>query len=187
MAGAGSTRSYGIGTQLRYNVGAGAPGYGIHVFDQQRSAQDFRRVIGKMLIEGNILRSSTERSGLIIAMNDEGGVGNIIDGVIVRGNTFATNSHLGIVVSGRVRNITITGNTFDENGRQGVHIGPGVTGVAVVDNTIVQSENTNCRNDCTWYATAHVEVEPGASVEVRGNTYRPGPPILIGAVDPAPH
>jgi len=179
--------SYGVGTQLRYNTGSGAPGYGIHVFDQQRSAQDFRRVIGNMLIEGNVLRGSTERSGLIIAMNDEGGAGNIIDGVIVRGNTFAANSHLGVVVSGHVRNVTITGNTFDENGRQGVHIAAGVTGVAVVGNTIVQSENTNCRNDCTWYATAHVEVEPSANVDVRGNTYRPGSPILIGAVDPAPH
>jgi hypothetical protein len=178
--------SYGDGTQLRYNVGAGAPGYGIHVFDQQRSAQDFRRVISNMLIEGNVLRGSTERSGLIIAMGDEGGVGNVVDGVIVRGNTFAANSHLGIVVSGHVRNVAITANIFNENGRQGIHVGTGATGVSVIDNGIVQSENTNCRNDCTWYVTAHVEVEPGASVEVRGNDYRPAPPIIIGAVDPSP-
>lgn len=35
--------SYGSGSKLLYNVGAGAPGYGIHIFDQQRSAQDFKR------------------------------------------------------------------------------------------------------------------------------------------------
>ena len=81
--------------------------------------------------------------------------------------------------------MTITGNTFEENGRQGVHIGAGVTGVAVTGNDITQAGAANCRNDCSWYATAHVEVEPGAGVAVRANTCRPAPPVLIGATDPS--
>lgn len=168
--------SYGSGVRLRYNVGAGAPGYGIHLFDQQRSSADFKRVITDVLIEGNVLRDSSLRSGLIIAMNDEGGLGNVIDGVVVRG----------VVIVGLVRNVTMTGNTFVENGRQGIHVGAGVTGVSVTANDITQAGGANCRHDCSWYATAHVEIEATASAVVRGNTYRPAPPVVLGGVDPSP-
>ena len=133
-----------------------------------------------MLIEGNVLRGSTERSGLIIAMNDEGGRGNVIDGIVVRGNTFTGNNHLGAVLVGVVRNVTFDGNTFDENGRQGLHVAPGITGVTVTANTFVQSPNAVCHSDCSWYAVAHVEVEAGASAVVRGNAYRPAPAVVIG-------
>jgi hypothetical protein len=174
--------SYGSGSQLRYNIGAGAPGYGIHLFDQQRSSSDFRRVITNVLVEGNVLRSSSQRSGLIIAMADEGGRGNVIDGVTVRGNTFTGNNHVGALVTGLVRNVRFEGNTFDENGRQGLHVTEGVTGVVVEGNTFVQSSaSTACRIFCSWYEVAHVQVAASASVALGGNTYRPQPPVVTGA------
>jgi hypothetical protein len=181
--------SYGNGVQLRYNVGSGAPGYGIHVFDQQRSTTDFRRTITNVLIEGNTLTSSTLRSGLILAMNDEGGRGNVIDGVVVRGNRILGNNHLGILVTGLVRNVDISANVITENGRQAVHIADdgGVQRVAITENTLVQSANSVCRQDCTWYPIAHIAVGGRAvAVTVSGNEYRPAPPVVIGAVDPAP-
>jgi hypothetical protein len=181
--------SYGSDIQLRYNVGAGAPGYGIHLFDQLRSSNDFQRVIRNVLIEGNHLRNSTLRSGLIIAMSDEGAKGNYIDNVVVRGNTFSANSHLGVLVTGVVRNVTLTGNTFLQNGRQGIHIANQATvnGVIISGNSITQSDNANCRNDCSWYAIAHIETgAAAANVTINGNYYVPSPPVVLGGNDSVP-
>lgn len=177
--------SYGDGVRLAHNIGSGAPGYGIHIFDQRRAANDFRRTISNLLIEGNILKSSKLRSGLIIAMADEGGYGNSIENVVVRNNIISGNSHLGIVVGGLSRHLKIYNNTIYENGRQGVHVGgAGTTDVDIRNNLIVQSENANCRNDCQWYATAHLEIAPGiGQLVVANNGYGPGSPALIGATD----
>lgn len=181
--------SYGSGVEILYNVGGGAPGYGLHIFDQRRSSSDFQRVIKNMLVEGNLLKNSTLRSGMIIAMADEGGNGNYIDNIIVRGNTFTANSHLGLAITGIVRNVTITGNSFYENGRQGLHIAddPGVSGVTVSGNNFTQSANSNCLNDCTWYNLAHAQKGArAANVTINGNYYTPAPPVVIGASDAAP-
>jgi hypothetical protein len=181
--------SYGSGTQIRYNVGSGAPGYGIHIFDQLRSTNDFRRVIKDVLVEGNLLKNSTLRSGLIIAMADEGGLGNTIDNIVVRGNTFTANSHLGMAISGMVRNVTVAGNTFFQNGREGIYVADQATvnGVAITANSITQSANANCRNDCTWYHLAHIEIgAAAANVTINGNYYAPSPPVIVGGSDSAP-
>lgn len=180
--------SYGSGTQIRYNVGAGAPGYGIHLFDQLRSSNDFRREIRNVLIEGNLLKNSTQRSGMIIAMSDEGRIGNVIDNVVVRGNTFTANSHLGLVIGGAVRNVSVAGNTFLQNGRQGIHVAneATVSGIAITGNTLTQSDNSNCRNDCAWYGLAHIETGAAAGVVIQGNYYLPAPPVIIGGSDSAP-
>ncbi len=180
--------SYGNGVRLLYNIGSGAPGYGIHVFDQRRATTDFRRTISNLLIEGNILKSSKLRSGLIIAMVDEGGYGNSIENVIVRNNIITANSHLGITVGGLVHHLKIYNNTIYENGRQGVNVGSdGVADVDIRNNLIMQSENANCLNDCQWYATAHIQSAPGiAQLVVDNNAYGPGAATLIGAVDARP-
>lgn len=60
--------SYGDGVKMLWNIASGVPGYGIHVFDQRRASGDFKRTISNLLIEGNILKNSTERSGLILTM-----------------------------------------------------------------------------------------------------------------------
>lgn len=181
--------SYGDNVRVQHNVGGGAPGYGIHVFDQQRSASDFRRVISRLIVEGNTLRGSSERSGLILAMNDEGGLGNLIDGAIIRNNVLTGNNHLGVTLSGNVRGVRIVNNTFVENGRQGLYVGAGtaLAAIEVRNNLFVQSVNTVCQLFCSWYAVAHIQVEAAAAsaVTVSGNAYGPGGPGLVGTTDTA--
>lgn len=185
--------SYGDGNQLRYNVGSGAPGYGIHVFDQNRvpsnKAADFRRVISNLLIEGNFLKSSTLRSGLIIAMEDEGAKGNRIDNVTIRGNTFTANNHLGAVIGGSapVTNVSFSGNEFYQNGRQGVHIeGARIDGVTVTRNSFTQSNGNACTSDCSWYPVAHIELKGTARNVVVNSNYYTESRVTLGVQDTAP-
>ena len=184
--------SYGNGVKVIYNIGSGAPGYGIHVFDQLRTRlpqDDFKRVISNLLLEGNILKSSKERAGLILAMRDEGSLGNVIDQVIVRNNILTGNNHLGMTLSGNVRNVKIYHNTFEENGRQSLYIGAGtlLANIDVRNNLFVQSPNSVCQIDCSWYSVAHLQIDAAAAskVLIRNNGYFPGAPTLLGATDPA--
>lgn len=181
--------SFGRGNTLQYNIGAGAPGYGIHVFDQRRQTNDIRRVIADLTLEGNIVSGSTERSGMILAMADEGGAGNVIDGVIVRNNIFVGNNHLGLVVTGLVRNVQILNNTFYRNGRQGLHIAsePTVSGVTIQNNLFDEGPNAACTSNCSWYQPAHLEVGGLAqSVSIANNYFSGGTPKVIGGVDVSP-
>ena len=169
--------SYGDGDTLLNNVAQGATGYGIHVFDQQRSTTDFRRRISHLLIDGNVMRRSRLRSGLILAMGDEGSLGNQINAVTVRNNIFEANSHAGIVISSNVHDVTITGNTFDQNGREGVSIAddPTISQIRIAGNTITQSTNTTCTVECSGFPVAHVAIGKRArNVRVVRNHYGPG-------------
>ncbi len=173
--------SYGRGVRVLDNIAEGATGYGIHVFDQQRAASDFRRVVRDLLIQGNRVGASRERSGMILAMGDEGGLGNRIEGVVVRGNRFAGSNHAGIVVGAGVGRLRITGNTVGDNGRQGVNVAddPTIRDVVISGNTIIQSPNRLCRSNCTWFAPAAVEVGARArEVVVTGNRLLGGGRVL---------
>lgn len=179
--------SRGRRIRLLANVATGVPGYGIHVFDQQRSADDGRRVIADVLIEGNLLGGSTERSGLILAMGDEGGRGNRIEGVVVRDNVFTASNFAGVVVGGNVSKVVVERNTFVGNGRQGVTVydDPTIDGVTIRRNLLDQRVNAACEANCSWYARRHVEVGARARrVSVAGNWFAPGLPLLAGARDP---
>jgi hypothetical protein len=181
--------SYGRGVKLLYNVASGAPGYGIHVFDQKRSDHDFRRVISDLLIEGNLLESSSQRSGLILAMDDEGHLGNEIRRVTIRDNTFTHNNFVGLQIESNVHEVRVTGNHFVQNGRQGISIDgdPAISGVTISGNTIVQSKNSYCHVDCSWYRPAHIQLGSGArSVTISGNVYEPWPPVIVGGSDRKP-
>lgn len=181
--------SYGSGVRLLDNTAAGATGYGIHVFDQQRASSDFRRTITGLVIEGNLMRGSRERSGLILAMGDEGARGNLIDGVVVRRNTFTGNNHAGMVVGSNVRNVVATGNSFVQNGKAGVSIADDATirTVRIAGNRLVQSANAACTSNCSWFPLAHIQIgAKAAGVTVSGNAYGPGAPVVVGGRDPAP-
>lgn len=176
--------SNGSRVRLLWNEAGGVPGYGIHIFDQQRSAQDIPRRITDVLVEGNLLSGSTERSGLIVAMGDEGGLGNAITRVRIRGNTFTANNHAGVVIGSRVSGVTIENNRFIRNGRQAIAIGDDATirTVTISGNLFDQTPNASCRTNCDWYPEAHVQVGDRASgVTLRANRYRPGPPRVLGA------
>jgi len=181
--------SHGRHLRLLYNVGRGAPGYGIHIFDQRRSTPDIQRVIANVLVEGNLVASSTLRSGMIIAMQDEGNLGNRVDGVMIRNNIFTGNNHMGLVLGGIVRNVQIYNNTFYKNGRQGIHVidDPGVDGVDIRNNLFDQTANANCTSNCGWFQDAHVQKgTQSRNVAVSNNYYAPGPALLIGTTDGAP-
>ncbi len=180
--------SHGSDIRLLYNIGRGAPGYGIYIFDQRRSSPDIRRVISNVLVEGNVLSASPERSGMIIAMSDEGAMGNYIDTVIVRNNVFAANNFAGLAIGGVVQNVKVYNNTFDRNGRQGITIYDEATvnGIDIRNNLIDQSTNTFCISNCSWYAQAHVQKGSAArNVTLANNYFAPGPSIVIGASDPS--
>ncbi len=168
--------SHGHRIRIVGNVGAGTPGYGVHIFDQERSSNDIKREITDVLVEGNVLSGSTERSGLIVAMGDEGRRGNNVAGVTIRGNTFTSNNFAGVAIGGNVSNVKITGNAFRMNGRQGVTIydEPTIRNVLISGNLIDQRPGGPCRVTCEWYPVAHVQVGGAATgVRVRSNTYRP--------------
>ncbi len=179
--------SAGNNIRLRYNVAKGAPGYGIRLFDQKRGqGADIKRVISNVLVEGNLLAVSPERSGMILAMGDEAALGNHIDGVTIRNNIFTANNFAGIAIGGNVRNVKIYHNTFYQNGRQGVTIydDPTISGIDIANNLFDQTTNTNCKNNCSWYAPAHVEKGVRAtSVTLTNNFYAPGPALLTGVND----
>ena len=181
--------SHGSGIRLLYNVARGASGYGIHIFDQQRSTNDFTRVISDVLIEGNLLTSSLERSGLIIAMSDEGKRGNFIAGITIRNNLFIANNFAGVAIGGIVRNVNIEHNTFYQNGLQGITLYDEATvdGITITNNLFDQTANTNCTSNCSWYVTAHIEKGAAAkNVVVSHNFYAPGPAITRNITDDAP-
>lgn len=156
--------SWGDGVRIRYNVGSGAPGYGLHVFDQKRQEGDFRRTITDLLIEGNVLTGSTERSGLILAMGDEAELGNQIRGVRVRQNRLTGNNHLGMVIGINVHDVVVRSNRFIENGRQGLSVTDevSISGVDIVRNRFVQTDNDVCTSNCTWYEVLPYEIGPSA-------------------------
>ncbi len=178
--------SYGNHLRISHNVGRGAPGYGLHVFDQRRSSSDFRRTITDVIIEGNVLTHSTLRSGLIVSMADEGALGNAIEGVVIRNNVITRNSHVGILLAGVVRGIQIDNNTIVDNGRQAIHVANDVTvaGIDIRNNLFSQDVSDACLNDCQWYQVAHVQVGTRANgIRVSGNGYLPAEPALLGASD----
>jgi hypothetical protein len=185
--------SHGSRIRLLWNVARGSwPGYGIHIYDQQRSTPDIRREIHDVLVEGNVLTGSSERSGMIIAMDDEGGYGNNVAGVVVRNNLFAANNHNGAVVAGSasISDLKFYANTFFQNGRQGLHIegtaARNVSGVEIRNNLFDIGANGNCRSNCSWYSASHLEVVNATGVTVSGNGYSPAPVATPGAADPAP-
>jgi parallel beta-helix repeat protein len=136
-----------------------------------------------------MLAAAPERSGLIVAMGDEDGLGNHVDGVTIRNNIFVANNFAGIAIGANVRNTKIYHNTFYQNGRQGVTIYDelSVLGVDIANNLFDQSANANCHANCTWYQTAHVQKGARAqNVTIANNFYAPAPPIVLGTTDSAP-
>ena len=164
--------SHGHRIRVVGNIARGAPGYGVHIFDQERSSDDIKREITNVVVEGNDLSGSTERSGLIVTMGDEGNRGNHISGVTIRGNTFTGNNFAGVAIGGNVSRVRIVGNTFRNNGRQGVAIydEPTISDVQVTGNVIQQPKHGPCRSNCSWYPVTHVQVGAKAkAVVVRSN------------------
>ena len=184
--------SHGKNLQLLWNVAKGSwPGYGIHIYDQRRAIPDFKREIHDVVVEGNVLRGSDERSGMIIAIDDEGGYGNNIDNITVRNNVFTGNNHHGFLIAGtaKITNIKIYSNTFYQNGRQGLHISGtanNIQGVEIKNNLFDITTNSWCTSNCGWFSQSHFEVISATGIVADRNGYLPGPPVTPGATDANP-
>jgi hypothetical protein len=178
--------SDGNNLTILYNIARGAPGYGLHIYDEQRSANDFQRIIRNVVVEGNILRESRQRSGMVVAMSDSGGYGNYIENVIIKNNIFAANSHAGLVLQGVARNVKVYNNTFYQNGCLGLYVenDSHISNVDIRNNLIYQSVNSNSSDDCGGSSRPHVQIGAAArDVTLVRNSYNPGPPLVLGAKD----
>jgi hypothetical protein len=174
--------SHGSRIRVADNVAHGATGYGIHIFDQQRSSNDITRLISSVIVERNQVSGSAERSGIIVSMGDEGNRGNTIRNIVIRRNTIRANNHTGIVIGERATGVVISGNRLLRNGRQGVHVGDlvSIDGVRISGNVIDQAPNSSCRVFCSWFGRAHIQVGKGArNVTLRENRYTPRPAIVL--------
>jgi parallel beta-helix repeat protein len=176
----------GSNFKIIYNVASGAPGYGIHMYDERREEKDFQRVIRDVLVEGNILKSSKQRSGMIIAMTDAGNFGNHITDVTVRNNIFFSNNHAGLVIEGVVDGLSVYNNTFYQNGLLGLYMETtSITrGIDIRNNLFYQSKNSNCSTECGDMAEAHVQIGKNVrGISLTGNSYHPGRPTILGGSD----
>jgi hypothetical protein len=179
--------SQGSNLKILYNVGSGPPGYPLHLYDERRSDPDIQRLISNVIVEGNVFKSSTQRSGMMVAMGDAGRYGNAISNVLIRNNIFAGNNHLGLIIQGVSRDIKVYNNTFYENGRQALHItsDPNIQRVDIRNNLFVQTGNNVCKEGCSWFPQAHVDIgRAAAQITLEGNAYGPGPASVIERVDP---
>jgi parallel beta-helix repeat protein len=123
--------SHGSNITIRNNMAKGMTGYGIHVFDQRRSGDPsgFERLIKNVIIDGNVVSHSEQRSGIILAAYDHARVEN----VIIRNNVLFNNAQSGIYIPGIVSNVKIYNNTLFGNGETALPITGTTRNVASVE------------------------------------------------------
>lgn len=176
----------GSNLRILYNVASGAPGYGLHIYDERRETKDFQRIIRDVLVEGNILKRSRQRSGMVIAISDSGGYGNRIERVTVRNNIFCDNNHAGLVIQGATSGVAVYNNTFYQNGRQGLYVdgSASINGVDIRNNLFYQSRNSNCSTECGSMREAHLQIGADArGITIANNSYHPGRVTILGGSD----
>jgi parallel beta-helix repeat protein len=173
--------SYGTNMTIRNNVARGMSGYGIHVFDQRRSEDPpgFERLIKNVIIEGNEVSLSRERSGIILDAYDHAGIEN----VVVRNNVLFNNTQCGMYVSGVASNVKIFNNTLFGNGASALFIGGLASEAAKIDIKNNIFDITNKSNSNSYHV---VNGKGNPSVTLRNNLYWPKPPLLHKVSDPSP-
>jgi len=175
--------SHGTNIKIKNNTARGMSGYGIHVFDQRRGGDKpgFERLIKDVVIEGNIVTNSLQRSGIILAAYDHARIEN----VIIRNNILFNNPHSGIYIPGVVSNVKILNNTIFGNGGAALSIYGTERDVnsVVVQNNIFDLSNA----DGSTANTQHVKNEKGNStIKLANNLYWPKPVKLLKLTDTSP-
>jgi len=160
---------HGSNITIRNNIAKGATGYGIHVFDQRRGEDpaDFERLIQNVLIEGNTLRDSEQRAGVIVAAYDHARVEN----VIIRNNLIYNNNGSGIVIRSASKNVQVYNNTVFNNGSHAVGLytsdGNLIDGLDIKNNIFVINDGRRI---------SHIDtggVEKIQNLNLTGNFYGP--------------
>jgi hypothetical protein len=158
----------GSNITIRNNMAKGMSGYGIHVFDQRRSGDPsgFERLIKNVIIDGNVVSHSAQRSGIILAAYDHARIEN----VIIRNNVLFDNAQSGIDIPGIVSNVKLYNNTLFGNGEDALSIygtTRDVTNVEIKNNIfdLTHSKRSNAY---------HVSNEKGnTSLVLQNNLYWP--------------
>jgi parallel beta-helix repeat protein len=181
---------WGRNNVVRNNIISGATGYGIYIYDENKYP-GYTPEYSNLIVEGNVVTDSQERSGLILG----GTEGVTVDGVILRNNLIAGNNHVGILVGtdgATVSNVKILNNTFYQNGAQSgvslyVNEGGTLSSVSIKNNIFEDSPNSNCQSDCDRFPQAHISAPAGIdNLVVKNNLYYPADLPLSGVSDPEP-
>ena len=189
----GNTMDHGIYVKpgknivVRNNTIQGSQGYGIQVYDEHKSSIPSEWaanpiVYNNLLIEGNIVSSSNERAGIIVAYGTNRGVQHItMKDITIRNNMLYNNVGNGIIVRNG-EDIKIYNNTLYGNRAAAIYIqDSSVTGAAphdiVVSNNIFDSSSTGEPR------SGIVNDSRGANITANTNLYWPATRIF-GVSDP---
>ncbi len=172
--------SHGTDITIRNNVAKGMTGYGIHVFDQRRGEDPpgFERLIKNVIIEGNTVSHSQQRSGIILAAYDHARIEN----VILKNNVAFDNPGAGIFIPGIVSNVKIYNNTLFGNGEAAL----GILGTTrEVSNVEIKNNifDLTIKNNPNAYHVANDKGNP--SLVLENNLYWPRPARLSKLSDSA--
>lgn len=171
----------GTNITIRNNVAKGMTGYGIHVFDQRRSEDPpgFERLIKDVIIEGNVVSNSLERSGIILSAYDHARIEN----VIVRNNVAFKNSQCGVYIPGIVSNVKIINNTLFGNGATALLINGSAR---EVNNLEIKNNIFDLTNKKNSDAGHVVDIKGNTSLILQNNLYWPKPLRLYNLSDSTP-
>lgn len=199
LASAGNTHDHCIYAQagqrlldnivIRNNVCAGFEGYGIHVYDEFKTytpTKDF--YMRNILIEGNIVHNSNQRSGIIVARGaSRGGREIYIDEVTIRNNIIYDNIGNGILLrtgttgsNFEVSHNTIVNNRAWSNSGEssGIDIESSIVNLDIRDNIIVvpnPSEISNIYNHASGTVNNNNNLYWPSPMNLKGNVQDPNP------------
>lgn len=157
LDGTGTTQDHGIyvmygkGKRVRGNTITGTPGYGIHVYDEDK--YDWPADIADVVLEGNVIRGAVSRSGIIVAGD---GVVQIADVQILRNVVEGTPQSAIQIWEQGVSGIEIWHNTL-------------IGGAAVISNA--GAPEVRVINNILWGSDTFLA---GPFAEVSTNLYGPG-------------
>ena len=173
----GNSHDHGIYVQrgkritIRNNRIFRARGYGIHVFDEHKSANpaDWAVnpfVIKDYLIEGNYIEGAQIRSGMIVA---KGRGGNLItlENIIIRNNVFVGNAEFGLLIR-EGKNIDVYNNTFYLNRIACLLVREPSQGLKPASNVTIKNN--------IFVGNVHVgNKSPGKNIVLENNLYNAAP------------
>lgn len=174
----------GSNNVLRNNIISNSIGYGIHIYDEKKSYDPpglTEKTIEQILIEGNEISSSKQRSGIILAC---GPICKIRE-ITIRNNLIYNNNHIGIVSNSvdisSIHNIKIYNNTIYGH-LQSIHLNAG-SNLEITHNILDERED-HCMNNCGWYEKKHLVISTSIKeARVNTNLYFPQQYLIEGAID----
>ena len=188
----GNTQDHGIYVHkgqritVRNNTIIGSRGYGIHLFDEHKSADPAvwaanPFVIKDYIIEGNFVSDSQTRSGMIIAKG-RGGAFITLENITVRNNIFSSNRDFGLYIR-QGDKIDVFNNTFYADGNTSLFIQP-----SNINGVITGASNLTVKNNIFVISGERAHVRNKATVPnfvLENNLYETGPRVQ-GISDPQP-